>query len=166
MGSFFNRVNRVTSTDGRSRLNLQEGSRPQPGASARHRWIALVESAAMRHTLSKIPTRHVRGASSSTMRSPQCAYFFTADLTACRRAWPLAVLPPTGQKPLMFSCLRQALTAAPHLAIILPFLLAAARAEAFLETTLPALFFLRSDFFRPPVVFTFLPENTEALAPH
>merc|ERR1719394_1826716 len=38
-----------------------------------------------------------------------------------------------------------------------------ARLEALIETILPALFFFRSDFLRPPEVFTLVPLKTEAL---
>merc|ERR1719199_178575 len=39
-----------------------------------------------------------------------------------------------------------------------------AAADAFLETTLPALFFMRSDFCRPPEVFALAPRNTVLFA--
>merc|ERR1719148_650234 len=38
-----------------------------------------------------------------------------------------------------------------------------ARSEAFFETILPALFFFRSDFLRPPEVFSLVPLKTEDL---
>ena len=48
----------------------------------------------------------------------QSTYFFTMERTAFNKAWPLAVLPPTGQKPLTPSCLRACFVAAPHLPMI------------------------------------------------
>merc|ERR1719188_692141 len=60
--------------------------------------------------------------------------------------------------------LRAAFTAAPQAAILLaPFLFLAA-AEALADTTLPALFFLRSDFLSPPEVFSLVSRKTEDFA--
>merc|ERR1719253_1550816 len=64
----------------------------------------------------------------------------------------------------MLSALRAAFVAAPHLEMVLKPLLLRARLEAFTETTLPALFLLRSLFFRPPLVFALVPRNTELFA--
>merc|ERR1719296_267350 len=70
------------------------------------------------------------------------------DRTLASSAFPCAVLPPTGQKPLIFSSFRAFF----------------AFAEAPLLTTLPLLF-LRSELFgKPPTVFSFLPLKTADLA--
>merc|ERR1719505_408851 len=60
---------------------------------------------------------------------------------------------------------RASFVALPHAAIFLPFLLFFARCEAALLTTLPLLFLIKSDFFKPPPVFSLLPRNTLAFAP-
>lgn len=60
--------------------------------------------------------------------------------------------------------LRADLTADPQAAILLAPLRFLAASEAFLETTLPDLFFFKSDFLSPPTVFSLLPLKTELFA--
>merc|ERR1719494_1442751 len=93
-------------------------------------------------------------------------------LTSCKsialffsNAWPRDVFPPTGTNPLMPKAFRAWATALPNAAIFLPFLLLFARSEAFLLTTLPSLFLVKSDFFKPPLVRSLPPRNTLAFAP-
>merc|ERR1712056_121045 len=86
------------------------------------------------------------------------AHFLKMDLTLASNFLPCSLLPPTGQKPLIFNSLRACATAWDHL-FFLP------RAEAFLDTTLPALFLTRLAAVRPLVVFSFLPLSTAAFAP-
>merc|ERR1712151_59118 len=65
-------------------------------------------------------------------------YQARSDFTLAYSALPCAVLPPTGQKPLIPSSLRAFLQAA----------------DAFLLTILPDLLFIISDFAKPLCVFT------------
>merc|ERR1712228_11639 len=87
-----------------------------------------------------------------------------SDFTLAYSAFPCAVLPPTGQKPLIPSSLRAFLHASHHFfsALVANFFLEAA--DAFLLTILPDLLFIISDFAKPLAVFTFVPRKTEALA--
>merc|ERR1711920_279708 len=91
-------------------------------------------------------------------------YQARSDFTLAYSAFPCAVLPPTGQKPLIPSSLRAFLHASHHFfsALVANFFLEAA--DAFLLTILPDLFFTISDFARPLAVFTLVPRKTEALA--
>merc|ERR1719148_354611 len=88
----------------------------------------------------------------------------TSDFTLAYSAFPCAVLPPTGQKPLMPSSLRAFLHASIHFfsALVANFFLAAA--DAFLLTILPFLLFIRVAFVRPLAVFSLFPRKTEAFA--
>merc|ERR1719234_624592 len=84
-------------------------------------------------------------------------FFLQRDRTFLRRAWPLAVLPPTAWKPLMPRALRAAITAFINL-FFLP------KADDFLVTILPFLFFIRSAFLIPPTVFSLRPTKTAYFA--
>merc|ERR1740121_36868 len=88
------------------------------------------------------------------MPCPRCCGLFF------KRAWPFAVLPPTGQKPWTPSSFLAFFTAAPHLLITFAAFAFLARADAFLETILPRLFLTRSDFLRPPEVRSLVPLKT------
>merc|ERR1719203_1189219 len=85
-------------------------------------------------------------------------------LTLAYSAFPCAVLPPTGQKVLIPSCLRACAVATHHFfnALCAKFFLP--RAEAALLTTFPDLLLVKVSFVRPPTVFAFLPLKTAALA--
>merc|ERR1739844_315316 len=84
------------------------------------------------------------------------------DLTLACKAFPCAVLPPTGQNPVMPNSFRAFLTASPKArnAGGMVFL---ARAEAALLTILPFLFLIKDSLVRPPDVFCFEPRKTRAL---
>merc|ERR1712190_256332 len=87
-----------------------------------------------------------------------------SDFTLAYSALPCAVLPPTGQKPLIPSSLRAFLHASPHFFSALVANLFLEAADAFLLTILPDLLFIISDFARPLCVFSLVPRKTEDLA--
>merc|ERR1719248_449921 len=72
----------------------------------------------------------------------QCIYLYR-ERAFFSRAWPLADLPPTAWKPLMFKALRAFCTAA-----------------VLLETRLPVLLLVSLSLVRPPTVFILRPEKT------
>merc|ERR1719291_1615796 len=86
------------------------------------------------------------------------------DLAFAYRALPAADLPPMATKPVPPSALRAALTASAHFLAPLVAYRFFEAAEAFFETILPALFFFSASFVRPDMVFSFLPDKTEARA--
>merc|ERR1719167_1796845 len=108
---------------------------------------------------------HCFAASTQPLSSePDAVQLFKIDLTLAYNVFPRAVLPPTGQKPLICKVLRACLTASIHrfngpLANCF-----FARADAALETILPDLLFVSSFLCKPPVVRSFVPWNTAALA--
>merc|ERR1719416_96844 len=92
---------------------------------------------------------HVR----SAMRQKKAHLAAMMDRTLASSAFPCAVLPPTGQKPLIFSSFRAFCVASIHFFRGLLANAFFAFAEAPLLTTLPLLF-LRSELFvKPPTVF-------------
>merc|ERR1712214_217456 len=106
---------------------------------------------------------------STQANHPRSTGVFTAhlprmDLTLAYRAFPCAVLPPTGQKPLMPSCLRACLVASHHFFSALEANLFLPSAERDLLTILPLLLLVRVALVSPPTVFAFLPEKTASLA--
>merc|ERR1719412_1267581 len=86
------------------------------------------------------------------------------DLAFAYSALPCAVLPPTGQKPLMLSCLRAALTASIHFFSALFAKAFLALSDLFLLTILPVLLFVNVAFVKPPMVFSLAPLKTRAFA--
>merc|ERR1711920_970382 len=92
------------------------------------------------------------GHSNTLAKYPE--YQARSDFTLAYSAFPCAVLPPTGQKPLIPSSLRAFLHASHHFfnALVANFFLEAA--DAFLLTILPDLLFIISDFAKPLAVFT------------
>merc|ERR1719150_3246439 len=93
-------------------------------------------------------------------RAPQ-----SRDLALAYRALPAADLPPMATKPVTPSSLRAFFTASAQ--AFRPFFTHCffPCAEAFFDTTLPALFLMSLSFVKPVPVFCFLPEKTRALAP-
>merc|ERR1711862_1024371 len=87
-----------------------------------------------------------------------------SDFVLAYSAFPCAVLPPTGQKPLIPSSLRAFLNASPHFFSALVANLFLEAADAFLLTILPLLLFIMFALVRPLVVFSLLPRKTEDLA--
>merc|ERR1711920_248537 len=87
-----------------------------------------------------------------------------SDFTLAYSAFPCAVLPPTGQKPLIPSSLHAFLHASHHFFSALAANLFLEAADAFLLTILPDLLFIISDFARPLCVFSLVPWKTEDLA--
>merc|ERR1712207_18607 len=85
-------------------------------------------------------------------------------LVLAYKAFPCAVFPPTGQKPLIPNALRACLHASPHFFNALDAKAFFARADAALLTILPLLLLVRVAFVKPPTVFTFLPLKTATLA--
>merc|ERR1719162_1573695 len=86
------------------------------------------------------------------------------DLTLAYNALPCAVLPPTGQKPVMFNAFRACLVASDQVFKALVAHAFLARADAALLTTLPVLLLIKVFLVKPPTVLSFLPLNTRALA--
>merc|ERR1712127_544114 len=86
------------------------------------------------------------------------------DFVLAYSAFPCAVLPPTGQKPLILSSLRAFLHASHHFFNALVANLFLEAADAFLLTILPLLLFIMFALVRPLVVFSLLPRKTEDLA--
>merc|ERR1719490_358783 len=84
------------------------------------------------------------------------------DLTLAYKAFPCAVLPPTGQNPVMPSSFRAFLVASPN-ALKAGDMVFLARAEAALLTILPCLFLIKDSLVRPPEVFCFKPRKTRPL---
>merc|ERR1711978_197703 len=89
---------------------------------------------------------------------------FKSDFTLAYKAFPSALLPPIATNPFRPSSLRAFLQASAHFLRPLFAYTLFALAEAFLDTTLPVLLLIRSDFLRPDVVFSFRPEKTADLA--
>merc|ERR1711935_488389 len=87
-----------------------------------------------------------------------------SDFTLAYSAFPCAVLPPTGQKPLIPSSLRAFLHASHHFFSALLANLFLEAADAFLLTILPLLLFIMFALVRPLVVFSLVPRKTEDLA--
>merc|ERR1719310_2745454 len=87
------------------------------------------------------------------------------DLALAYSALPAADLPPMATKPVRPSSLRAFFTASAQ--AFKPFFTYSffACADAFFDTTLPALFLVNLSFVMPEPVFAFLPEKTRALAP-
>merc|ERR1719264_1286035 len=86
------------------------------------------------------------------------------DLTLAYSAFPCAVLPPTGQKPVMFNSFRAFLQASHHFFNALCANAFLARVDAALLTILPVLLFVNVPFVKPPVVFCLDPRQTTARA--
>merc|ERR1712046_500648 len=105
-------------------------------------------------------SNHLRDTASRTATQMTKAHFIK-DLAFVYNALPCGVLPPTMQSHLTPSAFRAALQA-----IIQGFFLLAA--DCFLLTTLPYLFFMRSEAFKPLFVCSLAPFNTKAFAirPH
>merc|ERR1712113_948897 len=87
-----------------------------------------------------------------------------SDFTLAYSAFPCAVLPPTGQKPLIPSSLRAFLQASHHFFSALVANLFLDSADLFLLTILPVLLLIRDDFVIPLNVFSLVPLKTAALA--
>merc|ERR1719277_1407784 len=87
------------------------------------------------------------------------------DLALAYRALPAADLPPMATKPVRPSSLRAFFTASAQ--AFKPFFSHCffPCADAFFDTTLPALFLMSLSFVKPVPVFCFLPDRTRALAP-
>merc|ERR1719384_34874 len=90
---------------------------------------------------------------------PRCTHLPKMDLTLACSAFPCAVLPPTGQNPLMPSSFLAFLHASAN-ALKARDMVFLARTDAALLTILPALFLIKVAFVRPPDVFSFLPRKT------
>merc|ERR1719330_485471 len=93
---------------------------------------------------------------------PRCTHLPKMDLTLACSAFPCAVLPPTGQNPLMPKSFLAFLVASAK-ALNAGFMLFLARTDAALLTILPSLFLTKVAFVRPPDVFSFKPRKTWAL---
>merc|ERR1740129_1445766 len=94
---------------------------------------------------------------------PRCTHLPKMDLTLACSAFPCAVLPPTGQNPLIPSSFLAFLVASAK-ALNAGDMVFLARTEAALLTILPCLFLIRDAFVRPPDVFSFEPRKTLAFA--
>merc|ERR1740129_515529 len=94
---------------------------------------------------------------------PRCTHLPKMDLTLACSAFPCAVLPPTGQNPLIPSSFLAFLVASAK-ALNAGDMVFLARTEAALLTILPCLFLIKDAFVRPPDVFSFEPRKTLAFA--
>merc|ERR1719373_1342806 len=98
-------------------------------------------------------------------RRPRQQAHHSKDLALAYRALPAADLPPMATKPVRPNSLRAFLTASAQAfkPFFSHFLLAAA--DAFFDTTFPALFLINLSLVIPEPVFCLLPERTRARAP-
>merc|ERR1719223_625081 len=86
------------------------------------------------------------------------------DLAFAYSALPAADLPPMATKPVSPSAFLAAFTASAQALMPLDAYAFLRAADAFLDTTLPLLFFVSDACVRPPTVLAFLPEKTADLA--
>merc|ERR1712217_670437 len=89
---------------------------------------------------------------------------FTSTFAFAYKAFPCADFPFTGTNPMMFKALRADRRASLHFFRAEAAHNLFARADFFLDTTLPLLFLMSPSFVTPPEVFSLRPRKTSDLA--